>query len=117
MDLPFSGRFFVFKNRQIFLLPSVWFVSSLSFWKRNADLTSKTRKTVHSQQVLVPKRGIKKYQHFIYFINYLNQRKLPSATRVSKEIETEFRSSSFFQKSRKVPEVADLTIVAELGDS
>merc|ERR1712224_814859 len=32
----------------------------------------------------------------------LNQRKSPSATRVSKEIETEFRSS-FFQKSRFFP--------------
>ena len=73
------------KIARFFLLPSVWFVSSLSFWKRNADLTSKTRKTVHSQQVLVPKRGKKKYQHFIYFINYLSQRKLPSATLVSKE--------------------------------
>ena len=101
MDLPFSGRFFVFKNRQIFLLPSVWFVSSLSFWKRNADLTSKTRKTVHSQQVLVPKRGKKKYQHFIYFINYLSQRKLPSATLVSKEIETNFFRRRFFSKSRE----------------
>ena len=37
-------------------------------------------------QVLVPERGKKKYQHFIDFINYLNQRKSPSATLVSKEI-------------------------------
>ena len=38
----------------------------------------------------------------------------PSTTLVSKEIETNF-SSSFFQKARKVPEVADLTIVCGGG--
>jgi len=83
MGLPFSGRFFVFKNRQIFLLPSVWFVSSLSFWKRNADLIPKTRKTVLSKQVFVPKRGKKKCEHFFLFVNYLNQRNLPPATLVN----------------------------------
>ena len=48
-------------------------------------------------------------------MNHLNQRKSPSALLVSKEIETKFCSSSFFQKSRKVPEVADLSIVCGWG--
>ena len=48
-------------------------------------------------------------------MNHLNQRKSPSALLVSKEIETKFWSSSFFQKSRKVPEVADLSIVCGWG--
>ena len=48
-------------------------------------------------------------------MNHLNQRKSPSATLVSKEIETDFNRSSFFPKSREVPEVADLSIVAEVG--
>ena len=41
------------------------------------------------------KRVEKKHQHFFHLVTSLNQRKLPSATRVSKEIETEFRSSFF----------------------
>ena len=49
-------------------------------------------------------------------MNHLNQRKSPSATLVSKEIETTFRSS-FFPKSRKVPEVADLSISCGWGMS
>ena len=40
--------------------------------------------------MLVPKRGKKKYLHSHPFIKYLNQRKSPSATLVSKEIETDF---------------------------
>jgi hypothetical protein len=40
-DLPFYGRFFVQKSPDFFLLPSVWFVASLCFWKRNADLIPK----------------------------------------------------------------------------
>ena len=63
---------------------------------------SKTRKTVLSKQLFVPKRGKKKCSHFFLLVNHLNQRNLPSATLVSKEIETEFRSS-FFQKSRFFP--------------
>ena len=43
-----------------------------------------------SKQVLVPKRGKKKYQQFLYPVNYLNQRKSPSAPLVSQEIETDF---------------------------
>ena len=103
MGLPFSGRFFVFKNRQIFLLPSVWFVSSLSFWKRNADLIPKTRKTVLSKQVFVPKRGKKKYQHSLYPVNHLNLRKSPSATLVSQEIETDFSRPRFSKSREKSP--------------
>ena len=61
---------------------------------------SKTRKAVLSKQLFVPKRGKKKCSHFFMFVNHLNQRNLPSATLVSKEIETEFRSS-FSLKSRK----------------
>ena len=45
---------------------------------------------ITSKQVLVPKRGKKKYQHFLYPVNHLNQRKSPSAPLVSKEIETDF---------------------------
>ena len=45
---------------------------------------------ITSKQVLVPKRGKKKYQHFLYPVNHLNQRKSPSASLVSKEIETDF---------------------------
>ena len=50
-------------------------------------------------------------------MNHLNQRKSPSAPLVSKEIETDFnRSSSLFsQKSTKVPEVADLSVVYGVG--
>jgi len=55
-----------------------------------------------SKQVLVPKRGKKKYQHFVYSVNHLNQRKSPSATLVSKEIQTDFnRRRRFFSKSRE----------------
>ena len=59
---------------------------------------SKTRKAVLSKQLFVPKRGKKKCSHFFLFVNHLNQRNLPPATLVSKEIGTESRSS-FFQKS------------------
>ena len=61
-------------------------------------------------------RAKRKYQHFLYPVNHLSQRKSPSATLVSKEIETDFnRSSSFFQKSPEVPEVADLSISCGWG--
>jgi len=45
---------------------------------------------ITSKQVLVPKRGKKKYQHFLYPVNHLIQRQSPSAPLVSKEIETDF---------------------------
>jgi hypothetical protein len=54
-----------------------------------------------SKQVLVPKRGKKKYQHFLYPVNYLNQRKSPSAPLVSKEIETDFNRRRFFSGGRE----------------
>ena len=101
MDLPFYGRFFVFKNRQIFcwrlfglFLPSLF---------GNETLTS------------LPKR-VKRYIHMKYSypnavrrtvrtsscsLIILNQRKSPSATRVSKEIETDFFRRRFFSKSRE----------------
>jgi hypothetical protein len=67
--------------------------------------------------VLVREHGKKRYQHFLYSVNHLNRRKSPSAPHVSQEIETDFRSSSsfFFQKSREVPEVADLSISCGVG--
>ncbi|CAL6302756.1 unnamed protein product [Bathycoccus prasinos] len=51
--------------------------------------------------LLVPKRGKKKYQHFLYPFNYLNQRKSPSAPLVSKEIETGFNCRRFFSRGRE----------------
>ena len=54
---------------------------------------------ITSKQVLVPKRGKKKYQRFLYPVNHLNQRKSPSAPLVSKEIETDFFRRRF-SKSR-----------------
>ena len=59
-------------------------------------------------QVLVPERGKKKYQHFIDFINYLNQRKSPSAVLVSKEIETDFNRRRFSRSREKFPKLRTL---------
>ena len=75
--------------------------STIRIFSRINNLTSNAY-DITSKQVLVPKRGKKKHQHFLYPVNYLNQRKSPSAPLVSEEIETDFRSSSsfFFQKSR-----------------
>ena len=103
-----------FISTDIFSLTSSFFYRTLSPNKL-PYLTIQTRTTAFSKQVLVPKRDKKKYQHSLYPVNHLYQRKSPSASLVSKEIETDFRSSSFFQKARKVPEVADLSIVAGLG--
>jgi len=70
-----------------------------------------------SKQVLVPIRGKKKYQHFLSFIIHLNQRKSPSATLVSQEIETDFfviifsRSRGSFLKPRKLLNVAEVRVV------
>ena len=106
MNLPFYGRFFVLnKSPDFFLMPSVWFVSSLFIGKRNAGLTSKTRKAVYSQYLFIPKRGEKKCDHFFLFVNHLNQRKSPSAPLLSQEIESEHRFV-FFQKSRYSRELA-----------
>ena len=93
MDLPFYGRFFVFKNRQIFFIAVRLVCFFPLFLETKHWPHSKTRKTVLSKQLFVPKRGKKKGSHFFLFVNHLNQRNLPPATLVSKEIETEFRSS------------------------
>ena len=68
-----------------------------------------------SKQVLVPKRGKKKYQHFLYPVNHLNQRKSPSAPLVSQEIETDFFVVVFPERSRFSRKVADVTIVRGIG--
>ena len=92
------------------------FVEPNQIFPRINNLTIRTRHTVLSQQLLVPKRGKKKDQHFLYPVNHLNQRKSSSAQLVSKEIETDLKPILivvvvFFPKSRKVPELADLSIV------
>ena len=92
------------------------FVEPNQIFPRINNLTIRTRHTVLSQQLLVPKRGKKKYQYFLYPVNHLNQRKLPSATLVSKEIETDFFRRRFSRRSREVPEVADLSIGCGNGD-
>ena len=74
------------------------------------NLTFQTRKTVLPKQVFVIQRGKGECEDFLSFINHLNRRKSPSTTLVSKEIETNFRSS-FFQKLRFFPEVTDVPIV------
>ena len=88
------------KFARFFLLPSVWFVSSLSFWKRNADLIPRrVRRYIH-MKYSYPNAVRRRVRTSSCSLIILNQRKSPSATRVSKEIETEFRSS-FSLKSRK----------------
>ena len=73
------------------------FVEPDQIFPRINNLTIQTCNTVLSKQLLVPKRGKKEYQHFLYPVNHLNQRESPSAPLVSQEIETDFFSSSFFQ--------------------
>ena len=115
--------FFV-SEPDIFGLPSFFFLSSnriKSFFRRTEsnlffvepkqifpwrnNLTIQTRTTALSKQVFVPKRGKKKYQHFFYPVNHLNQRKSPSATLVSKEIETDFNRRCFSRSRGKFPKV------------
>ena len=91
------------------------FVEPNQIFPRINNLTIQTRNTVLSKQILVPKRGKKKYQHFLYPVNHLNQRKSPSAPLVSKEIETDFFRRRFSRRSREVPEVADVSIVCGWG--
>jgi hypothetical protein len=105
------GSFNVFSTRcvqSIFLCERAryfWFAVLLLFFvepnqilSRITNLTIQTRTTVLSRQELVHKRGKKRYQHFLYPVDHLNQRKSPSA-----------------QKSRKVPEVTDLSISCGWG--
>merc|ERR1711959_157167 len=47
--------------------------------------TFEKRKTILPKQVVVIQRVKKEYEDFLYPVNHLNQRKSPSATRVSKE--------------------------------
>ena len=72
-------------------------------FSRINNLTFQARTTITSKQVLVPKRGKKKYQHFLYPVNHLNQRKSPSAPLVSKEIETDFFRRRFSRSREKFP--------------
>ncbi len=88
----------------------------------NNNLTVQTRNTVLSKQIFVIQRGKREYKHLLYPVNHLNQRKSPSATLVSKEIETDFRyvffQKSFFQRSRKCPKVKRIgVLVAGAGGS
>ena len=93
---------FLQQARYFWFSPPFFFVEPNQILSRINNLTIQTRNTVLSKQVFVPKRGIKKYQHFIYFISHLNQQNLPSATLVSKEIETDFnRRRRFFSKSSR----------------
>ena len=112
-----SKYFFCERARYFwFAVLLLFFVEPNQILSRINNLTIQTRTTSLQKQVLVPKRGKKKYQHFLYPVNHLNQRKSPSATLVSKEIETDFfRRRFFFQKSREVPEVADLSISCGWG--
>ena len=113
-----SKYFFCERARYFwFAVLLLFFVEPNQILSRINNLTIQTRTTITSKQVLVPKRGKKKYQHFLYPVNHLNQRKSPSAPLVSKEIETDFNRSSsfFFQKSREVPEVTDLSISCGVG--
>ena len=57
------------------------------------------------------KRGKKKYYHFLYPVTYLNRRKSPSATLVSKEIETDFFRRRFSRSRGSSRKVTDVPIV------
>jgi len=89
-----------FFSPDIFGLTSSFFLSCVSHYSSAYDDTSK--------QVLVPKRGKKKYQHFLYPVNHLNQRKSPSAPLVSKEIETDFFRRRFSRSREKFPKLRTL---------
>ena len=65
--------------------------------------------------MLVPKRGKKKFQHFLYPVNHLNQQKSPSAPLVSKEIETDFFRRRFSKSREKFPKLRTLVSVAGGG--
>ena len=100
-----------FFSPDIFGLASSFFLSCV-FWirifYRINNLTFQARTTITSKQVLVPKRGKKKYQHFLYPVNHLNQRKSPSAPLVSKEIETDFFRRRFSRSREKFPKLRTL---------
>ena len=111
--------------RQIFFVCRLLFVVCLKTKSNlfpNNNLTVQTRNTVLSKQIFVIQRGKREYKHLLYPVNHLNQRKSPSATLVSKEIETDFRyvffQKSFFPRSRKFPKVMRIgVLVAGSGES
>jgi hypothetical protein len=92
---------------------------TIRIYSRINNLTIQTRTTILQNKYSYLNAVKKKHQYFLYSVNNLNQRNLPSATLVSKEIETDFNSlivvRFFFQRSRKVPEVADLSISCGWG--
>ena len=91
-----------------FALLLLFFVEPNQILSRINNLTIQTRTTSLQKQVLVPKRGKKKYQHFLYPVNHLNQRKSPSAPLVSKEIETDFFRRRFSRSREKFPKLRTL---------
>ena len=101
-----------FFSPDIFGLTSSFFLSFVfstnRIFSRINNLTIQARTTITSKQVLVPKRGKKKYQHFLYPVNHLNQRKSPSAPLVSKEIETDFFRRRFSRSREKFPKLRTL---------
>ncbi len=84
------------------------FVEPNQIFPRINNLTIQTRNTVLSKQLLVPKRGKKKDQHFLYPVNHLNQRKSPSAPLVSQEIETDFFRRRFSRSREEFPKLRAL---------
>ena len=103
----FSRPFF--SKPDIFGLPSFFFfVEPNQILSRINNLTIQTRTTVLSHQVLVPKRGKKKDRNSLYPVNHLNQRKSPSTTLVSKEIETDFFRRRFSRSREKFPKLRTL---------
>ena len=104
----FSRRFFV--SRRIFGLTSFFFLSCVVGHIKSfpENVTFKRARRYFSKQVSVPERGKKKYQHFVYSVNSLNQRKSPSATLVSEEKENRilivvlvFPEGRVFSRSRR----------------
>ena len=95
-------------SRQFSFLPPSSFCrvsfQQLEYFSNNKPHFSSAH-DITSKQVLAPKRGKKKYQHFFYSVNRLNQRKSPSALLVSKEIESRIlivrRRRRRFSKSRE----------------
>ena len=78
------------------------------------NLTFETRKTVLSKQVFVIQRGKREYEHFLWPVNHLNQRKSPSAPLVSKEKRT-ILNRVFSTKFVVFLEVTEVTKVTEVG--
>merc|ERR1711934_864221 len=71
------GRYFWF---DILLLFVVCLLETNQIFSRIHKPHYSNAYDITSKQVLVPKRGKKKYQHFLYPVNHRNQRNSPSAT-------------------------------------